>query len=159
MARAIGTLGTIPSITVGGLVLTDLTNLIVLAGEVFTNSRTSFRLPTASSGYAVTTGKTLKVHAMRLNFQGTGGDAIFLTYSDNDVGFSSATAFTNSVPYAGTTNRPFPYGSGSQGNAAANTNGSTEYSGIYFNVPATKYLGAQSTATNLSGIQAFCYET
>jgi hypothetical protein len=103
MATPIGTLGTIPSITVGGRVFTDLTSLKVLSSGVITNPRCTFRLPTGSAGYQVTAGTTLTVSAIRIVPSTTGLSVCTLAQTDNDVGLDSATAFTNPVYQGGST--------------------------------------------------------
>ena len=66
MAKPIGTLGTIPTITVGGRVFTDLDNLIVLTAyaQTGTAAGATFREPVASSGYQVPGGQTLRILAV-----------------------------------------------------------------------------------------------
>jgi hypothetical protein len=69
MANLVGTLGTVPALTVGGQFFTDLTNLITLYG--FANGAapvwTTLRKPYGSAGYQVTAGKTLNLQAAIIN--------------------------------------------------------------------------------------------
>lgn len=103
MATPIGTLGTIPTITVGGRVFTDLTTIIIL--QAYMNSSAATRYSTfrrTSSGYQVTTAKTLKLHAAKWSGIGTNSGGFTMGYGDNDVGFSSASAPTNETfPFYG----------------------------------------------------------
>jgi len=93
MAKAIGTLGNIPSITVGGRVFTDLTSLLVLGAYNGTSTKyATFRKNNTSSGYVVTTGKTLTISALNVQSQdsATSTTSMGLGYSTQDVGFNSS---------------------------------------------------------------------
>lgn len=154
MATPIGTLGTIPTLTVGGRVFTDLTTLIILAGYQGSNARTTLRVPGASSGYPVTTGKTLTVHAARFscsNTPGTQGYITQLVQSDNDLGYDSNTSYTNPKYYTAIANILF--------NGINNLPPPDKYeiAGLGFTVAATKYLSATLTASTT--VWAYGYET
>lgn len=74
MARPIGTLGNIPTITVGGRVFTDLTSLKFLAAYITTGSTdiySSLRLTGTSTGYAAV--NTLTIYAVQANFNAANG--------------------------------------------------------------------------------------
>lgn len=94
--------GIIPSLTVGGRVMTDLHRLIVLNGYSYNASANyvSLRLPNGTAGYAVTTGKTLRIVAAsgHSNAASTLGS---VCYGDNDVGGSGTSAPTNVVYMSG----------------------------------------------------------
>ena len=95
--------GVRPIIEIGGRVMTDLAGLIRLhflkAGNTYSTVRSSF----ATSGYQVTSGKTLKLAAARLHiFTAAAGELITVGYGDNDVGLSTATVPTNATYPAGT---------------------------------------------------------
>ena len=98
MSKPIGTLGTIPTLTVGGRVLTDLANLIELHGYVdgATNTYGTPRKPGASAGYTPSGANKFRIVAMRVVAHTTTGN-LYLSYGDNDVGVTSASAATNTV--------------------------------------------------------------
>lgn len=147
----------VPTLTVGGRVFTDLANLKILFASVTdaTNKNSSFRKDGTSAGYAVTSGKTLTVLAVRL-YSGavTVGNANlgFILYSDNDVGLNSATSFTNPVFSTGT-------GAGS----ALWSQGGTVLTmpleaALSFAVPTGKFIGWQNNGTALQTAVLFGYE-
>lgn len=136
---------TAPTLTVGGRTYTDLTNLIELSCYAAGNNNCTFRAPNGSAGYAVTTGKTLKIQSFRCfvitsaSNTGTG----WLLYADNDVGVNTATAFTNGVRYGG---------SAASGYLASF--GSLVSSGYFegpisYSIPAGKYPGIQGNDTGV----------
>lgn len=153
MARAIGTLGTIDSITVGGRVLTDLTNLITLIASVDgANNHCTFRKPNGTSGYQVPGGKVFTVLGIRMEI-GNAADAFDMGYSDNDAGFATTTAFTNPVFFAdaGAINQHAP---------AQTVLPIFEMNyGIGFQVLAAKYLFFASGATMSNYVIAYGYES
>lgn len=100
-----------PTVTVGGRVFTDLTNLIALTATM--NAGAAARYSTfrrGSAGYQVTAAKTLKLSAMKSLVMGTGSGIITLGYGDNDVGFTSSAAPTTAT---------YPWGSTSYFGAPA----------------------------------------
>ena len=127
MATPIGTLGTIPTLTVGGRVFTDLENLIELSGAGSSTSiYSTLRLSGASSGYQVPVGKILQIRAVQ--FTATTPAVLAAGYSDTDVGYATSTApSVNVVPYV---QSDYFY-----------TGGDTPQVGIplQFDVPAGKY--------------------
>lgn len=144
----------IPSLTVGGRVFTDLTNLIALIGYATTGKSFTFRRHNASAGFQVTAGKTLKVYAARFitNATAAGGTAPFsLCYADNDIGIDSAVAFTNQV-----------YLGGASTLAALPANIASIQSGyevpIYFDIPAEKYPGCNMNISGNATCWLFGYE-
>jgi hypothetical protein len=97
MAKPIGTLGTIDTLTIGGRVFTDLSTLIILNAGTNTIAvrYSTFRLATATSGgYAVTAAKTFTFHAIRgfYNENVAGNIAsVQLGSHSASIGFDSAT--------------------------------------------------------------------
>lgn len=155
MATPIGTLGTIPTLTVGGRVFTDLTTLKVLHASVSTDTRAStFRAEGATAGYPVTTAKTLTIAAINIyNISGNNGKWRF-GYADNDVGFDSATALTNPIHMAASTDTGFNV----PGNSAT-TWANNGYVNPLFPIPATKYFFVVLSTTSTSQVVAYGYET
>lgn len=156
MAKPIGTIGNVDSLTVGGVTFVDLTNLIVV-GAAWQNSTgtksSTLRKPGGTAGYQVTSGKTLTLRAWHMAWHdvtAAANDSVIFLYSDNDIGFDSATAFTNPVYMFGTSSR-------STANHAVVAN--TQDGPLFFPVAATKYAGLSPNVTNVSGsILAFGYE-
>ena len=145
MAKAIGTLGNVDSLTIGGVTFTDLTNLIVLTGAVGAiNNKTTLRKPDGTAGYQVTVGKTLTHRAVMLQIKNstvTSTTYPKFQYSDNDVGVDTVTAFTNPVFYGGDTFNA-TFGLNVQALAASN------HFPIFWSVPATKYSGINAETAN-----------
>ncbi len=159
MPSPIGTIGTIPTLTVGGRVFTDLTTLIILKAHVSGNTRSTMRKSSGSTGYQVTAGKTYTVHALQAmaatTLSATGASVSFtLAQVDADIGLDVATAFTNPVYSAGAVAEidlcinPGP-GSGTIVQSPC----------AFFPVAATKYLGVLSASTYLNQLFSFGYET
>lgn len=101
VAAPVGPVGG-PSLTVGGRVFTDTSNLITLFGYVnTTNVRTTLRKMGASSGYTPSGSKSFKLQAVRVicaaSFQALG----FFAQTDNDVTINSNTPFTNPIYASG----------------------------------------------------------
>lgn len=103
MAKPIGTLGTIPTVTIGGRVFTDLTNLLIL--QSFTGNasrRGTFRL--GQTGYQAV--NTLTIYALEAHAASATAMQFQLAYGDTDLGFDSASALVTPVyefgGYAGT---------------------------------------------------------
>lgn len=91
---------TIPSLTIGPRVFTDVKNLITLTGFVngTTTVNTTMRQLNGSAGYTPSGAKAFRILAIRLQMQlsaVTSGVAGQVLYSDNDVGLNTASAFTN----------------------------------------------------------------
>ncbi len=157
MAQPISNLGTIPTLSVGGRVFTDLTTLIVLAGGNLTINRYStLRKPNGTAGYQVTVGKTLRIDACRIWTTSTGGLCnVGLLYGDTDVGLDSASAPTTAVSYGGSSSVYV----GFQGTAASGVESQAPAEITpFFSVVAQKYAAMLSdrAATNMT---AFGYET
>lgn len=139
MARAIGTLGTIDTISIGGRTLTQLDSVIVLNGAVNVNNSTG-AIGTSSTGYQVPVGFTLKVKCIQFNCNLSGNFVI--GYCDNDVGFNSATVPINAVLVAG--GAPFLAGIPVTSSEAI----------VEFDIPAGKYL-LVNTSTGAAGFSVF----
>lgn len=92
----VNTPGTIPSLTIGGRVFTDLSNLKILIGspQGAANSNSNFRR--AGLGvYVVPAGKTFRILAYKVIIATAG--TMYFGFCDNDVGVASATAPTNAT--------------------------------------------------------------
>lgn len=147
MATPIGTLGTIPTLTVGGVVFTDMTNLITVLGNAASTYYTTLRKPTASSGYQVPGGQTFSIYALRAVGQSLGGN-YSLGYADDDVGILG-TAPTNPVYVGGDAqNYVVP---------AQSTLEILEVALPTFNVPAAKYTFIKGITAGQYVIYAFGY--
>jgi hypothetical protein len=154
MARQIGTLGTIDTITVGGRVFTDLTNMIILHGRHVGTNGCTLRKDSGSAGYQVTTGKTMTVYATRSWCINAANDTPTLAQSDNDVGVNSATALTNAVQQAGSSSITYAP------EYSVNTLGTQPSESVLaFPIAALKYLTSKgATASADIRVTAFCYE-
>ena len=83
MAGPTGTLGTIETLTIAGRVFTSVSTIKHL--YVFgSNNYTSFRAASASTGYVVTTGKTLQIRAVIVSVDVTSA-AFTIGYGDTNV--------------------------------------------------------------------------
>lgn len=138
----------IPNVNIGGRIITDLTNLIMLSGVCngagLGNS--GLRVPFAAGARVVTSGKTFRVVAVSMSVQTAGGT--LLGYCDNDPGMGTNTALANAVYFATS-------GLGAL-NSAVNTY--TERP-IQYDVPAGKYLFCSNGAGALvANICVYGYE-
>ncbi len=152
MAKAIGTLGSVDTITVGDRSFTDLTNIIILHGiTATTNGRCTLRKATGSAGYPVTAAKTLHVYAIRVTSTAASEIKGVMAQTDNDVGMSSATAFTNPVYFAGALTVDM-------GSSLANI-GASYTLACDFTVAAGKFLSYDDNNSGQAAIiVAYCYE-
>lgn len=140
MAQPIGTLGTIPTLTVGGRVFTDLDNLITLVaqeGASATSQNCTFRKVGVTGGYVVPALTTFKLIAIKIvSVTATAGananGNLDILYADNDVGFGTNTAFTNPVYLGGDSSSVVRFQS------LIATGQSSEFV-INFDIPAGKY--------------------
>lgn len=128
----------VPSLTIGGRVFTDISNLIVLCGGPATAARFStLRRPNGSAGYQITAGKTFRIEAIVI-FSGTAASIATynLLYGDTDVGLDSAAAPTTPVYCGGgATVYTAMVGRGTGG-------ASEQFPQVFhphFDIPATKY--------------------
>lgn len=91
-----------PSITIGGVTFTDLTNLICLWGGVTgaATGNSTLRVATATTGYQVPASKNFYCMAMSVDVRTAG--FFYLCQSSNDVGMATNTAFTGAFSPANT---------------------------------------------------------
>lgn len=159
MATQIGTLGTIPTITVGGRLFTDISNLIILTERVLTAARFStLRKPNSSAGYQVTAGKTLTIEAQQSISSASSASQYeyFLLYGDTDVGQDSAAAPTTPIYVAGEATNTITAGHYEQ--AASETYVMPVNLITRFQVPAAKYAAFKATSAG-TVLWAYGYET
>ncbi len=152
MAKPIGTLGTIETLTIGGYVFTDLSTLITLVagGGGATNYVATMRVPNGVAGYAVTGGKTLTIKAT-LAYQAVVASTMRLFYSDNDAGMGTNNALTNEVAMGGGT------GTVCYATAVNSVLGVPQTRNPNFQVLAGKYPGVASGGGGTDSFQAFAY--
>lgn len=140
-------------LTLGGYTFSpeQLSGLIILHAQVNTAGRVStLRKANATSGYQVTSGKTLHIKAVKImNVSTTALSVGHLGYGDTDVGFNSASPPTTPVWMAGESSVPMLGGTYAASDATANAHF------VSFDVPATKY--AFIFLTGPSGNSAIMY--
>jgi len=88
---------TIPSLTIGGRVITDLANLIVLYGysNSSATSRCSLRKVNTSTGYTPSGTKVFQAVAVRIQTLIVATSGLALGYADTDIGLGVNTAHTS----------------------------------------------------------------
>ena len=148
MARPIGTLGTIPTLTVGGYVFTDLSNLIILVALANTGLFSTLRKVNANTGAGYTPSGGTAFHCKAYKSHNTGTVQNFgPLYGNTDVGFTSGSGPTSQIYEA----------SGSSTNTATFVAqaGLTDHS-TNFIIPNGKYMSAYLNYNG--GLQAFGYE-
>lgn len=149
----VGTLGTIPTITVGGHLFSDLTNLIIAAGKLASNNHyTETRKSSSTSAYQVTTGKTLSIGAVEnlIDTAAAGTQALILLYGDNAVGLDTATVPTTPVYVSGSvTISSLCWAASTTGVFSAASN---------FQVPALKYPSFNHAFNGSSNPRLYGYE-
>lgn len=162
MSNPIGNLGTIPTLTIGGRVYTDLTNLKVLIAHMVGNpAASSFRLVGghAGSGYQVTANKTLTVSGLYCQTNDSNGPSMKLYQCDNDATYSNG-AFTPTNPI---------YMEDESASSASNhiyfkfstTAGASSELNPMFTVVSTatqRYLTGEITGTGNVTVRAYGYE-
>jgi hypothetical protein len=157
-AGPIGTLGTLPSLTVGNQIFTDrLTNanFMMLFCSVGALTSCTFRTGNGGAGHQVAAGKTLYIYAYKVIFieAATGsGNTGQLLYSSNDVGFNTSTAFSGAVYLNGNSTNGlgiFPYNA--QGGASAE-------GPMNFQVPSGNYVGVYNNSGVGTTFEVFGYE-
>lgn len=156
MAKPIGTLGIIETVTVGGHVITDVTNLITAGGWINAggNAYVTARKVNTTAGYQVTAGKTFHAYAVKVLSNDTGTAVGFgLAYGDNDLGASATvTVPTNFVS-------EFGGASGSDLSGLYKTIlGSQMEISSQFTIPATKYMQMVKIGGGQVGGVVFGYE-
>lgn len=143
----------IPTLTVGGQVFTDLSNLIVLNAVVsgVGAGNATFRKSNTSAGYQVPASKTFKVMAIEFDVLVAASGGFTLLYADNDVTQEAATAFTNPIYPAGTPNTINRFGT--------NTASVRLDFPFKFDIPTGKYPGITNFNNALqAGIRLYGYE-
>lgn len=140
MSTPIGTLGNVPTLTVGGRVFVDLVNLLILGASCDSSNIVqygTFRKPNSSSGYTPSGITTFVFSAVHFQ-SGVSGTTNFVTvgYGDNDVGSNSATAPTTATVIFGA------------GSLALVNAGTVKEVAISFTVPNTKYPYMTKTSIN-----------
>lgn len=155
--KPIGTLGMVDYMSVGGVVFTDLTNLISLSSGFSTSSNKNAALrKNSSSGYQVTAGKTYTIRAVQANvYVAEATASVRLLYADNDVGLPGTTAFTNPIyygTYAGTSTQYVT-------NCIDATTTGVRERAIIFGVAAQKYACIDFTgSTGVGQFATYGYE-
>lgn len=134
MAKPIGTLGVIDTLTIGGRVYTDLTNLIILHGAVsISGNPTTFRKANGTAGYQAV--NTLTISSVVFHcVTASAGVVGNLGYTDTDYGINNGGGVTGAFKYiADSATLPqIPFDS--------TTGNTTITSNINFTVATTKYL-------------------
>lgn len=141
----------IPTFTVGGVVFTDLENLITLFGSMAgaANGNSSLRIGNGTAGYQIPVGKTLYVRAIEWDVLTVATTGFTVGYADNDVSIESNTGFTNQVGPAGSPGAAAKFG--------GNTVGIYSRS-IFFTIPAGKYAICTNAGGALSaGLKMYGY--
>lgn len=155
--KAIGTIGNVQTMTVGGSLFVDTTNIIILFGgtDGATNVNSGSRKFGAQGGvtYQVTTGKTLIINAYRgIQLGSAGNDSSMAQVDNSTLGFNVSTALTNPIFFGSesSTYKSLFY--------VTSTIGSTfEHGSVAGKVAALKYLAFQQSATANSSLSHFAY--
>jgi hypothetical protein len=156
-AKPIGTIGNIESITCGGRNITDLSSTSgfkILTGSFDNGStNTTLRAAFAGAGYIVPALKVYRIVCVKAT--STGLAAISLGYSDNDVGLSTVTAFTNPVSVTGGASL-----AGLDGALIVATNSAIGEYALNASVPTGKYVGGAVVAggTATAAVVVYGYE-
>ena len=140
-----------PSLTIGGLVLTDLENLITLVGATAAagaNTVLSFRLPNGTAGYTVPANKKFVAKAVKIWTRDATVMFPILFYCDNDLGMGSTTAPTNPVYMGGSSNATFT--------TVLTVGGNIELSQLNFEIPVGKYISLSDGAAG-AGLSCLLY--
>ncbi len=154
MAGPTGTLGTIPTLTIGGYVFADTSTLIQVFGSVTGGGqRSTFRKLDGSAGYAPS-GVTFKPKAaicwITITAAVAQSGGFTLVYHDNDTGFASnSTALTNAV---------YVCGSSAAQLVNSNAQGKLEVPLVGWSIPAGKYHSVEAGTSTTSGVHVFGYE-
>lgn len=142
----------VPSLEIGGHVMTDLENLIVLcsSGNGASLGKSTPRKPDASSGYVVPASKAFRIRAIELHIATIAANSpIFFGYGDNDVGANSNTDATNLVLFGGTAQyTQFP----------VTVTGKFSFAPIKWSVPTGKYLFTSCATAATLGVLIYGYE-
>lgn len=155
MPKPVGTLGVIPTLTIAGLVLTDLDNLLKFHASATDGNYATLRKSGTSAGYAVTAATTLYMYAGILWCTGAAGTSrgVNMHYGDTDIGFNSVSQTTTPI---------LAYGAGSDIglNNAQTTGTGVQVVLLGWDIPATKYPNITSAngVTVTTNFYAYGYE-
>ena len=141
------------TITIGGRKIVKTSDLVILScAPSGASDRGTFRKNNESAGYVVPASSQFRVVAVRvINRTAADGPLLTLAYSDNDVGISASTAFTNPVYHYGA--------AGAYTALCENGTGKKCEVETNFVVPTGKYIGVDKQNTSSSCIvQIFGYE-
>ena len=151
MGRSIGTIGNINTLTLGGVLLTDLSTLLIrLISYADGGSRSTLRRHTGSSGYTPSGALKLRMHAVRVVGKNTAAQSGtgLISYGDTDLGMNVGTAITNPVYIGGSSTIML----GSAG-VGVDISISTD-----FLVPNGKYINCGSEASTNTTCHVYGYE-
>ncbi len=139
-----------PSLTIGGRTFTDLSNLKILKTYCNGNNLATARAPNGTAGYTPSGSKAFRILAVEYQSIATTSATPTLCYSDNDLGFNSAGAFTNPV---------YEHGASSDyiGFTDGDINGINAKQAIQTNflVPNGKYVGVVGAAATVCWIYGY----
>lgn len=146
----IGTLGNVPTMKVGSqtrgwYTFVDIASLIVIGISTGGNGFGTLRAPNGTSGYPVTTAKTLKIYAADASELVAVGKPVGIGYGDTDVGDNSLSAPTTPIYMYGISNTALFILTANAEKAAPTR----------FDVPASKYVFINATSVLFN---AFGYE-
>lgn len=157
-AGPVGTLGTIPQLTIAGRTFTDLTNLIVLYCYANTaNDYSTCRKANGVAGYQVTSGKTYTISAAKFcNEEGVTAtyNSFNIMYGTNDVGFNSSSAPTGVVRQFGVPAGTSVYSPQSNNGTGDGCVGNT----VDLQVPQNDYVSIQVIASKVAIAVLYGYE-
>lgn len=157
MAKAIGTLGTVDSLTIAGRTFTDFTNLKILQGALSNAASNSTPVIMGqSSGYQVPVGKTFRVLALvvQTSLASAANTIVVLGYANNDAGYNSTTAF---IGFVGVDGGSSPSVETAQVLYVDGNNGKQEVA-VSFDIPAGKYVALSSSTNAYQNIFVYGYE-
>lgn len=150
-----------PLIKVGGLLLTDLPNLIILGFTLRSAAVTSCPVKIsqlAAGGYTPGTGKNFRIWAYRAITLVQGGKGITLGYQDTDTGITSNTSPTNGKRFAGLGQTDGPHGAVNGAAATVPTEGLVEeaFGPAGMVIPNGKY-GLVESAVNTAVVNGLIF--
>lgn len=157
MTQLLGTLGNIDELSIGGRIITNVpsptnssTTLITLTGYVDASGEyATLRTPNGTSGYQVTSGKTLTIVAVQVNTEVSGSAGVQLGYGSTDIGFASTT-----LPSA-----PIYFGGDANNVITATPNVGSFYAAPNFQIPSGQYpLMFNGSANGRTSFTAYGYE-
>lgn len=87
----------VPTLTLGGMNITNVLGLIIAGGYCGGGNKTVARKPSAAAGYTPSGAKAFRVKIIRLISPTATSAAGAMAYCDTDVGLNSASALVNGV--------------------------------------------------------------